>query len=160
MHYKSWFPSKYICAEDLNGQTVPCVIERITVEAMQGNEAERRPVLYFRSRTKGLVLNRTNADRIAAMYGSDTDAWLGQEIYIYPSETDFRGETVPCVRVKKMDIQPSAMPTGPQIPQQPATQHAAPQRPPLQPASVQPTPHPARPMSAEPPRANSLEPNF
>jgi hypothetical protein len=46
------------------------------------------------------VLNRTNAKRIAKLYGPDTDKWLGKPITLYPSECDFGDETVPCLRVR------------------------------------------------------------
>lgn len=116
-NYRSWFPSKYICAEDLRGEVVPVTIERITQEEMPNGDGELRPVLYFVGAKKGMVLNKTNAKRIAQMHGEDTDAWIGKQILIYPSETDLRGETVPCIRVKQ-DV--SAIPpatTAPAAPQ-------------------------------------------
>ncbi len=106
-NYRSWFPSKYICAEDLRGEVVPVTIERITQEEMPNGDGELRPVLYFRGAKKGMVLNKTNAKRIASIYGEDTDDWIGKEILIYPSETDLRGETVPCIRVKQPVASPA-----------------------------------------------------
>lgn len=102
-HYRNWFPSKYVCAEDLNGQDAPVTIERIGIEEMPNGDGEQKPVLYFTGCRKGLVLNKTNAKRIAQMYGNDTNAWIGHEIVLYPSETDLRGETVPCIRVRLVE---------------------------------------------------------
>jgi len=110
VHYKTLFPSKYVAASDLRDQAVSVVTERLTVEEMPG-DGEKRPVLYFRGQHKGLVVNVTNAKRLAKMFGTDTDAWLGKEITLYPSETDFRGESVPCVRVKVMEQPPSSAQT-------------------------------------------------
>ncbi len=122
-NYRSWFPSKYICAEDLRGEVVPVTIERITQEEMPNGDGELRPVLYFAGAKKGMVLNKTNAKRIAQMHGEDTDAWIGKQILIYPSETDLRGETVPCIRVKQ---DASAIPPATTAPTatQPAIQQA------------------------------------
>lgn len=107
-NYRSWFPSKYISAEDLGGEVVPLTIKSITQEEMPNGDGEMRPVLYFEGVAKGMVLNKTNAKRIAAMYGEDTDSWIGREILIYPSETDLRGETVPCIRVKQGPVAAAA----------------------------------------------------
>lgn len=103
-NYRSWFPSKYITAEDLGGEVVPLKIKSITQEEMPNGDGEMRPVVYFDGVQKGMVLNKTNAKRIASMYGEDTDNWVSQEILIYPSETDLRGETVPCIRVKQAAV--------------------------------------------------------
>jgi hypothetical protein len=93
------FPSKFVAANDLCGQDVAVVIAGIKVEKV-GSDDEQRPVVYFQGMSKGMVLNRTNARRIEQLYGGETDAWIGRPITIYPSETDFAGETVPCIRVR------------------------------------------------------------
>ncbi len=112
-NYRSWFPSKYVCAEDLQGEVVPVTIARIELEEMPNGDGERKPVLYFGGYHKGMVLNKTNAKRIAQMYGSDTDGWIGHEILIYPSEADLRGETVPCIRVKLIEQATPSVPPKP-----------------------------------------------
>lgn len=118
-HYRTWFPSKYLCAEDLQGQVVPVRIVKITQEEMP-NGGEKKPVLYFEGCTKGMVCNATNGKRIAGLHGVDTDDWIGKEILLYPSEADLRGETVPCVRVKQ-DAVLRPPTTAPVAQQEPAT---------------------------------------
>jgi hypothetical protein len=39
-------------------------------------------VVYFQGKQKGLVTNKTNANNIAALYGDDTDDWIGQKIML------------------------------------------------------------------------------
>jgi hypothetical protein len=59
------------------------------------------PVVYFRGKDKGVVLNKTNGNKIAALVGSkDTEDWAGCQIRLYATETEFGGETVECIRVK------------------------------------------------------------
>lgn len=99
MNVRALFPSKFVAAHDLCGQDVAVVMAGIKVEKV-GADEEQRPVIYFQGMAKGLVLNRTNARRIEQLYGADTDAWMGKPITLYPSETDFAGETVPCIRVR------------------------------------------------------------
>jgi hypothetical protein len=55
----------------------------------------------FQEFDRGMVINRTNLKRIIAMYGNETDTWVGKRITLYESETDFNGRTVPCIRVRE-----------------------------------------------------------
>ena len=94
----SMFPSKYVSAPDLRGQAIDVVMGNVTMEDVDGR-GEMKPLLQFQGKEKGLVLNKTNANRIVDLYGDDTAAWFGKTICLYPSETEFQGKTVPCVRV-------------------------------------------------------------
>ena len=102
MKFSEMFPSKYVSAEDLRGQDVPVVIRDVLVEELAGDEGghARKPVVYFQGQQKGLVLNKTNAKTIAGLYGDETEHWRGKAITLYPSETQFRSEIRPCIRVR------------------------------------------------------------
>ena len=95
------FPSKYIKAGDLAGKAHTLVIAKVQIEDVggQGNE-EDKPVLYFAGRTKGCVLNRTNAMAIANRYGDDTDTWTDKEVIVFPDQTMFQGKMVDCIRMR------------------------------------------------------------
>ncbi len=99
-HINSWFPSNYVAAADLQGRDVTVTIAAIKLEKV-GTDQEERPVLYFQGMTKGMVMNRTNGKRISKLYGPETNEWVGKPIILYESETDFGGETVPCIRVRE-----------------------------------------------------------
>ena len=101
MKIGSAFPSKYLKAGDLAGREVACTISRVVVENVGGQGAEEdKPVLYLNGKSKGIVLNRTNAMTIAAKYGDDTDAWLDQPIVVYPDQTMYQGRMVDCIRLR------------------------------------------------------------
>lgn len=100
MNINSAFPSNYIKASDLEGRAVNVTIREVKTEQV-GQNKDTKPVLYFDGKTKGLVLNKTNARKIASIAGSaDTEDWTGLQIAIFPTETEFAGETVDCIRVK------------------------------------------------------------
>jgi len=100
MNINSAFPSKYLKAGDLNGVAVPVTIREVKMEEV-GRDKESKPVVYFMNKEKGVVLNRVNTKKIAEIAGSnDTEDWGGTVIALYPSETEFAGETVECIRVK------------------------------------------------------------
>lgn len=95
------FPSNYIKASDLRGRGIVVEIDRVEFEPV-GQKKEMKPILYFAGKEKGLVLNKTNANKIIQITGSAvTEEWPGQNIVIYPTETSFQGDTVECVRVKQ-----------------------------------------------------------
>lgn len=97
MELATIFPSKYIKAADLKGREHTVVIAKCEIEKLG---EDNKLVIYFQSREKGLVCNRTNADRIAYLYGSNTDAWTGREIILYPDMVNFQGKVTEAVRVK------------------------------------------------------------
>jgi hypothetical protein len=85
----SVFPSHYLKASDLNNASPTVTIDRLEIEPIG------------RDREKGLVLNKTNASKIAQLLGSkDTDDWSGSKIKLYATEAEFGGETFEAIRIK------------------------------------------------------------
>jgi hypothetical protein len=118
------FPTKYLSAADLQGQTVRLTISEVAVETLgQGNDQQRKPVLYFRGKTKGLALNKTNSNTIANVYGFETDDWIGAEIDVYPAMVDYQGRQVEAIRLKVPPVRPGGaarVPVDSQAPLRPA----------------------------------------
>ena len=105
MKIGSAFPGQYIKAADLQGKRVQVVVERVDMEDIGG---ETKPVLHFRGKERGLVLNKTNANAIWGINGSDdTDDWPGTSLTLFPSKTDFQGKRVDCIRIDPPDSQPA-----------------------------------------------------
>ena len=72
-----------------------------------GRDKDTKPVLYFKGKEKGLVLNKTNSRTITKIIGTEeTEDWTGREIVLYPTETEFAGEMVDCIRVRAPKSQP------------------------------------------------------
>jgi len=116
------FPGQYIKAADLQGKRVQVTIDRVEMEDIGG---ETKPVLHFRGKERGLVLNKTNANAVWGINGSDdTDDWSGTTIILYPSKTDFQGKRVDCIRVDPPDAQ--AKPQPPRPPSRVAPMHVEP----------------------------------
>ena len=100
-NYALLFPSKWLAAADLNNEDRIVQIKQIIPSEEVGQSKDKRPIVYYQGVEKGMVLNKTNAKRIAKLYGADTDKWIGKFITLYPSECDFGDETVPCLRVRQ-----------------------------------------------------------
>ena len=93
---------KRLKAGDLQGRRVVVTIARVAAEnvAAKDSPPEMKPVLYLEGKEKSLVLNRTNAGRIAEVVGSRRlSDWVGQRILLYPTTTDYNGKRVDCIRV-------------------------------------------------------------
>lgn len=100
MNINSAYPSNYLKADDLQGKSVTVVIQKVEIEEIgQGRDKESKPVLYFRGKDKGVVLNKTNANTITKLYGGETDDWVGKAITLVPREVEFQGEMVLSIRV-------------------------------------------------------------
>jgi hypothetical protein len=91
------YPSEFIKAADLQDQNVRVVMDHIELREVGD---EQKPVLYFQGKEKGLVLNKTNANNIALVYGEDTDEWVGKALILYPTMVDYQGRSVPAIRVR------------------------------------------------------------
>ena len=106
MRISAAFPSDYLKAADLSGKTVRVVMSHIKMKLIgAGDDQENKPVLYFAGKDKGLVLNKTNANAIAAVYGDDSDNWEGAEVDLYPAMVQFKDKMVEAIRVKVPPVQ-------------------------------------------------------
>jgi hypothetical protein len=120
MNVGSMFPSRFLRAADLpDGQFVPVILDRVELTVVSEQTGEECPVLFFKGKSKGLVLNKTNANAIANSYGPESDAWAGLPVTLYRASTMFQGRSVECIRVKIPGQSPKPSPTNP--PARPAT---------------------------------------
>jgi hypothetical protein len=100
---KAMIPSKYLEALDLQGKRIPVVIESIGFIELKGNgkeeKSERKPLFGLRGKEKGWVLNTTNLESIAEVYGHEADKWIGKTVVIYGTKVRAFGETKLAIRV-------------------------------------------------------------
>jgi hypothetical protein len=124
MDMRKAFPSKYLKAADLDGRNITVTMLGIKMEQVGQDREEQKPVLYFDGAEKGLVLNKTNSDRIAEEFGWETNEWKGHKIILYSTEVDFQGKTVDAIRVRipkvKDKVQPVASKPAPSDDEPPA----------------------------------------
>src|SRR5262249_3559814 len=104
MKLSSVFTSKWLKAADLNGQARLVTIESVKLETIeQGKPAKL--VVMFCGLTQGLGLNKTNANTVSSFFGDDTDDWVGKKIVLYPTQVDFQGRLIDCIRVRQPKAQ-------------------------------------------------------
>ena len=99
MNRSELFPSRFLKCADLKGRPQTVIIEDVTKEEV-GDDKKSKPVMTFRGKTKGFVLNATNYDVIADAYGDETGEWNGQPLELYPTKVDFKGTRTDAIRVR------------------------------------------------------------
>jgi len=103
------YPSPFLKAADLNGDTTLTITD-LSMEKM-GQSNEEKLVLYFRELVgKSLVLNKTNSKTIGKLYGSRVGDWRGKRITLFPTDVSFRGDMVPTIRIRP--VVPASAPAG------------------------------------------------
>jgi hypothetical protein len=96
------FPSKYLKASiDIpeDGDLL-VTIDRVSVESVGQDDPEEKPIVYFREVEKGMILNKTNANTIAGLYGAETDGWVGKRVALYGTEVNYQGKMTLSIRVR------------------------------------------------------------
>lgn len=91
------FPSKFLKAADLQGREVRVTMQNVEREKI-GDDT--KPVLYFKGKDKGVVLNKTNAGTISDSYGDDTEDWFDQPLILFSVMVDFQGKVGPAIRCR------------------------------------------------------------
>lgn len=88
---------------------------RVEVVSQEGQPEEKKLVVFFNSKEKGLVLNSTNGDTLFAMFGTwETDAWIGQQVVIYADpDVMFGGKRVGGLRLRAPRTPAPATPAQP-----------------------------------------------
>ena len=101
---RQMFDSAYIGAWDLGGREVTVKIARIVPGELAKagtSKKDKAPIVYFDGKEKGMVLNKTNMRTIASLAGSfKVKAWVGLDITLYATTTNFGPNVVDCIRVK------------------------------------------------------------
>ena len=103
------FPSKFLKAADLGTHTPTVEIQRVDLETMPDGNV--KPVITFKGKDKGLVLNRINSATIAGAYGNETDQWTGKHIELRSEKVQGPSGIVDGIRVRAvqtMNPQPVA----------------------------------------------------
>jgi hypothetical protein len=108
------YPSKWLKSSDCEDGDLVLTIAEIREERIgQGSQADDKWVVYFKEEDKGLVLNKTNTNTIAKLYGDETESWIGKQIVLFATEVQFQGDMVEAIRIRsKPPKRPGAKPRG------------------------------------------------
>jgi hypothetical protein len=119
------YASEFVRAQDVPTLSL-VTVESYAVERVgQGDKAEEKLILALRGAKKRFVVNKTNADALAKIFGTDElDDWIGKRFVLYPDVCQFAGKSVPCLRVKAAP-QPQKKKPEPEPDPDPELEHSA-----------------------------------
>lgn len=110
-HWEELVPSQWMRAVDFHGDWTG-VIAKISIESLvsldvspkpeeRGGAKKNKGVVWFEGVDKGWVLNRTNAQLIAAILGDDPSTWIGHALTLYSAKVrGADGQPTQGIRVK------------------------------------------------------------
>jgi len=90
------YGSKYFSVPDLHGETPHRSIGKVAPVELKEKDGstKRKYLVYFVGVETPLVLNKTNAQKLAAAFGKDHAKWIGMEVELYAEMTGLGKEGV------------------------------------------------------------------
>lgn len=103
LSYDQLFPSRFLKAGEFNGKPVTLTITAVSLEELEKEDGTERPtaIVSFKETKRQWVLIKTNAQCLLAMWGPQTDEWIGKRVTLYPErDTSGLSDSGLCIRVK------------------------------------------------------------
>ena len=90
------YGSKYFSVGDLRGEQPRRKIGKVDVAELKEKDGttKRKYIVYFEGEDKALVLNKTNAQKLAQAVGKDRTKWVGLTVQLYAEMTSLGKEGV------------------------------------------------------------------
>jgi hypothetical protein len=87
--FDTLYGSKYLSVADLKDGEPRLKIGKVEVVELRekNGTTKRKYVIWFEGADKGLVVNKTNAKKLADAYGKQPTKWIGQVVQLYSEET-------------------------------------------------------------------------
>ena len=90
------YGSKYFSVPDLKGQRPRRTIGKVEVAELKEKDGstKRKRILYLEGEDKPLVLNKTNAVKLAMAFGKESSEWINARVELYSEMTSLGKEGV------------------------------------------------------------------
>jgi hypothetical protein len=101
--FKELYGGKYLTAADLKDSPRRRKVGKVAVEEFRDKDGspKRKYVLYLEGEDKGVVLNKTNALRLAGAFGGDRAIWVGKLVELRAEMTGLGKEGVVVTPLRK-----------------------------------------------------------
>jgi hypothetical protein len=98
-------PSDYLKKEDVPSDTLVTVrdVGAANISNKEKGTTDKRCIVFFNEKEKGLLLNRTTLDAAIDMFGThDADGWIGKQcvLYVDPKVEFPKGNPVGGLRIR------------------------------------------------------------
>lgn len=100
--YRCGFATNFIAAVEFGTKEPTLKIESVQLEELADEKGvnKTRWVVRFQGAKRGWVLNLTNAQLLAALWGRDTDGWVGHAVTLGAEQVRLGKDMVPGIRVR------------------------------------------------------------
>jgi hypothetical protein len=94
--FDAMYGSKYLSVSDLKGERPRRTIGKVEVAELKEKDGstKRKRLIYLEGEDKPLVLNKTNATKLAMAFGKDSPDWVGARVELYSEMTTLGMEGV------------------------------------------------------------------
>ena len=94
--FNDMYGSKYFSVPDLKGERPRRTIGKIEAAELKEKDGStrRKLIVYFENEEKPLVLNETNALKLATTFGKDVTKWIRARVELYAEMTSLGKEGV------------------------------------------------------------------
>ena len=103
LSYDQLFPGRFIKAGEMTDKPVTLKIKSVVLDAIEAEDGTEKmqAVVNFVEIKRQWALNKTNAQCLVAMWGHDSDDWVGKRVTLF-AEPDTSGMSASgvCLRVK------------------------------------------------------------
>ena len=113
MNINDAFPGDYLRAADIGNNKVKAIISSCSMAKIGDDD---KPVLQFKDKERGLVLNKTNAGILGSALGMEPDNWIGREVILYSAKVNYQGNLVDGIRVEVSEPAPVPVITEDDVP--------------------------------------------
>jgi hypothetical protein len=103
-HWKNFLDKDYLGSHNLEKSEEML----LTISKFEGEEEVQsadgskklKPVLYFEEDVPKMIMNITNGNTIATLYGSHPDSWIGKQIQVFATPVKAFGQTQDALRIR------------------------------------------------------------
>jgi hypothetical protein len=95
------FKGNYIAAAEIGDKKPMITISKVGIVKMEKDDGRTKDglVVHMQGTDRGWVLCKTNAICLAALFGNETDAWVGKRVVLYSTLVQFGKDKVPGIRI-------------------------------------------------------------
>jgi hypothetical protein len=117
--FDSMYGSKYFSVPDLKGHRPRRTIGKVEVAELKEKDGttKRKRIIYLEGEDKPLVLNKTNATKLAMAFGKESADWIRARVELYSEMTSLGKEGVRLQPLRSVSKAPPVAPTPPPPPQ-------------------------------------------
>jgi hypothetical protein len=100
MDFDKLYPGQFLKAGMFSGRDVTLTIASVKLDELEGRKGkEMKGIIAFAEKPQRLVLNKTNGLCLKAMFGRETEAWVGKRVTLYPAKIQFEDNDL-AIRVR------------------------------------------------------------